>query len=56
MLVKRATDLTYADVTPKSLYTNRRSFLLGLLATSGVVTGWKSPGPLCQVLELARSL
>ncbi|MGB7846946.1 MAG: protein-methionine-sulfoxide reductase catalytic subunit MsrP [Candidatus Acidiferrum sp.] len=45
MLVKRAPDLTYADVTPKSVYTNRRSFLLGLLATSGVATGWKSPAP-----------
>jgi hypothetical protein len=33
MLVKRAPDLTYADVTPKSIYTNRRSFLRGLLAT-----------------------
>jgi len=42
MLVKRAPDLTYADVTPKSVYTNRRSFLLGLLATSGVAIGWKS--------------
>ena len=46
MLVKRAPDLNYADVTPKSVYTNRRSFLRGLLASSGVVTGWKRFSPL----------
>jgi methionine sulfoxide reductase catalytic subunit len=40
MVVKRAPDLTYADVTPKSIYTNRRSFLLGLLATTGAVVAW----------------
>ena len=41
MLIKRAPDLTYADITPKGAYTNRRNFLLGLLATGGAVTGWK---------------
>lgn len=41
MLVKRAPDLTYSDVTPKSVYTNRRNFLLGLLVTTGAVAGWK---------------
>ena len=41
MLIKRKPDLTYADITPKAVYTNRRSFLLGLLATAGVVAGWK---------------
>ena len=28
MLVKKAPDLTYKDVTPKSLYMGRRNFLL----------------------------
>ena len=41
MLVKRAPDLTYRDVTPKGLYMGRRNFLLGLLATSGVVAAYK---------------
>jgi sulfoxide reductase catalytic subunit YedY len=41
MLVKRKPDLSYSDVTPKSLYMGRRNFLLGLLATTGVVAGWK---------------
>ncbi len=41
MLVQRKPDLTYADVTPKRLYMGRRNFLLGLLATSGAVAGWR---------------
>lgn len=45
MLVKRKPDLTYKDVTPKTLYMGRRNFLLGLLATTGAVAGWKKfPG------------
>ncbi|MGD1212032.1 MAG: protein-methionine-sulfoxide reductase catalytic subunit MsrP [Candidatus Acidiferrales bacterium] len=45
MVIKRQTDLTYADVTPKVLYMGRRNFLLGLLATTGIVAGWKKlPG------------
>ena len=27
MLIRRPTDLTYSDVTPKSVYTERREFL-----------------------------
>jgi methionine sulfoxide reductase catalytic subunit len=41
MVVQRKPDLTYADVTPKTLYMGRRNFLLGLLATTAVVAGWK---------------
>ncbi|MGH9829871.1 MAG: protein-methionine-sulfoxide reductase catalytic subunit MsrP, partial [Blastocatellia bacterium] len=41
MLTKRGPELTYSDVTPKGLYANRRSFLLGLLATTVAVAGWK---------------
>ena len=41
MLVKRAPDLTYKDVTPKGFYMGRRNFLLGLLATSAGVAAYK---------------
>jgi sulfoxide reductase catalytic subunit YedY len=41
LLIKRQPDLTYADVTPKSLYMGRRNFLLGLLATGAAVEVWK---------------
>jgi sulfoxide reductase catalytic subunit YedY len=45
MVIKRKPDLTYKDVTPKGLYMGRRNFLLGLLATTGAVAGWKKfPG------------
>jgi len=39
--IKKPTDLTYKDVTPKSVYMGRRNFLLGLLATTAAVAGWK---------------
>jgi sulfoxide reductase catalytic subunit YedY len=41
VLIKNKPELSYADITPKVVYTNRRSFLLGLLATGGAVAGWK---------------
>jgi methionine sulfoxide reductase catalytic subunit len=41
MLIKREPDLTYADVTPKTLYMGRRNFLLGLLATGVAVEAYK---------------
>ena len=41
MLVKKAPDLTYKDVTPKSLYMGRRNFLFGLAAAYGAVVGYK---------------
>ncbi|HTZ98995.1 MAG TPA: protein-methionine-sulfoxide reductase catalytic subunit MsrP [Candidatus Aquilonibacter sp.] len=41
MLIQKKPDLTYADITPKALYMGRRNFLLGLLATTAVVAGWK---------------
>src|ERR1700733_4585110 len=45
MLIKRQPDLTYKDVTPKSLYMGRRNFLLGLLATGAAVEAYKKlPG------------
>ena len=39
---KPASKLTYSDITPKGVYTNRRNFLFGMLATGGAVTGWSS--------------
>jgi methionine sulfoxide reductase catalytic subunit len=38
MLIRKAPDLTYRDVTPRSVYVNRRSFLrgMGLLGASAV--------------------
>jgi len=41
MLIKRKPDLTYADVTPKTLYMGRRNFLLGLAATGVAVEAYK---------------
>lgn len=39
MLVKRAPEFASSEITPKSVYTHRRSFLLGLLAAGGVTPG-----------------
>jgi len=41
MSEKKSAELTYKDITPKGVYANRRNFLLGLLATTGAVAGWK---------------
>jgi sulfoxide reductase catalytic subunit YedY len=41
MLIRKKSDLTYSDVTPKALYMGRRNFLVGLLATSGAVAAYK---------------
>src|SRR5438477_12888315 len=34
MLIRKATDLTYADVTPKPVYLNRRKFLQAMSIAS----------------------
>jgi methionine sulfoxide reductase catalytic subunit len=40
MLIRRASDLTYADVTPRSVYLDRRKFLRGMgLATAAAIAG-----------------
>ena len=41
MLIKRQADLTYKDVTPKTLYMGRRNFLLGLVATGAAYEAYK---------------
>ena len=48
MLVKKEPDLTYKDVTPKSLYMGRRNFLFGLAAAYGAAAGYKK---LTRLLE-----
>jgi sulfoxide reductase catalytic subunit YedY len=42
MLIKKQADLTYADVTPKTLYMGRRNFLLGLGLTYAAVKLYKN--------------
>jgi sulfoxide reductase catalytic subunit YedY len=41
MLVKKQADLTYADITPKTLYMGRRNFLLGLGVAGAAVKLYK---------------
>jgi sulfoxide reductase catalytic subunit YedY len=41
VLIKKAPELTYRDVTPKGLYMGRRNFLFGLAATYGAVAAYK---------------
>ena len=41
MQVKRAPEFSSSEITPKDVYTNRRSFLFGLLAAGGVTSGLK---------------
>lgn len=42
MLMKKAPELTYADITPKGLYMGRRNFLRGLIVTAGAWEGYKN--------------
>jgi methionine sulfoxide reductase catalytic subunit len=52
MLIRRSPDLTYADVTPKSVYLNRRKFLQAMgIASVGALAG-KS---LLDLISPARS-
>ena len=40
MLIRKTPDLTYADVTPKSLYLDRRKFLRGMgIAGAAAIAG-----------------
>ncbi|MGA2419578.1 MAG: twin-arginine translocation signal domain-containing protein, partial [Candidatus Acidiferrum sp.] len=58
MLVRKSPDLTYADVTPKSVYLNRRNFLRGLgLAGAAAVAGerlWNLASPSQIVLATTK--
>lgn len=48
MLIRKATELTYADVTPKSVYLNRRRFLQAMgIASAAAVVG-------SRIFELVR--
>src|ERR1700730_11369926 len=50
MLIKKAPDMRYSEVTPKHLYMNRRNFLAGAAAAAGAaalagpsIGDWLSP-------------
>src|SRR6266567_3533524 len=45
MLIKKPSDIPYSEVTPKSVYMNRRNFLAGVAAASGArsVSDWLEP-------------
>ncbi len=45
MLVKRAPEFTYSELTPKGVYTNRRRFLAGMLASGGLTSGLNNLAP-----------
>jgi methionine sulfoxide reductase catalytic subunit len=49
MLIRKPADLCYSDVTPKSLYVNRRRFLA---AGSAVVGAWALPTPAGATMKL----
>ena len=42
MLIKKADDIPSSEITPKSLYLNRRKFLAGtaLAGAAAVAAGW----------------
>jgi methionine sulfoxide reductase catalytic subunit len=51
MLIKKPSDIPFSEVTPKSAYLNRRTFLTGaaaaaaIAAASGPLARWLSPAP-----------
>jgi len=52
MLIKKPSDIPYAEVTPKAVYMNRRKFLAGVAAATGAATlaarpvaGWLDSEP-----------
>src|SRR6202030_109492 len=52
MLIRRPTDLTYSDVTPKSVYTQRREFLRAMGIAGAAFAGgaaWRLGMPLNEV-------
>ena len=54
MLIGRAADLTYADVTPKAVYLNRRKFLqaMGIVGAGVQVTGWGQQRAVSDYVDL----
>src|ERR1041385_8241539 len=48
MLIKKAPELTYADITPKRLYFNRRNFLRGLGIGAAAIVGDRLASTLTQ--------
>lgn len=58
MLIRKAPDLTYADVTPKSVYLNRRKFLkaMGIASATAVAGGglWEGASRENKVLAATK--
>jgi len=53
MLIKKPADLRYSDITPRSVYLNRRRFLAGLPVA--LVAGKRSPPPAAPAPPAAGS-
>jgi sulfoxide reductase catalytic subunit YedY len=53
MLIKKAADIASAEITPKSLYLNRRNFLLGAGALAGAVFASRKIG---QIVDPSSSV
>jgi sulfoxide reductase catalytic subunit YedY len=53
MLIKKPSDLRYSDVTPKSVYTNRREFLASLGIAGGLAGGLLAPRPAQALAKLS---
>lgn len=58
MVIRKAPDLTYADVTPKSVYLDRRKFLkaMGIASATAVASGglWEVTSPENKVLAATK--
>jgi methionine sulfoxide reductase catalytic subunit len=54
MLIRRAADLRYSDVTPKEVYVNRRRFLAGSLAV-GALAGAARPARAMKLNDVQKT-
>ncbi len=54
MLIRKAADLRYSDVTPKDLYVNRRRFLAGSLAV-GALAGAARPARAMKLADVKKT-
>jgi methionine sulfoxide reductase catalytic subunit len=54
MLIRKAADLRYSDVTPKEVYVNRRRFLAGSLAV-GAIAGLARPAHAMKLNDIKKT-
>jgi methionine sulfoxide reductase catalytic subunit len=54
MLIRKAADLRYSDVTPKEVYVNRRRFLAGSLAV-GALAGVARPARAMKLTDIKKT-